>query len=180
MSKGYYSDFVDSLGQRESGNDYGCENKFGFLGRWQFGKPRLYDLGISIDGYAPKGMIPKLLVSKSQFLKDKDLQDRLMLKHVMSLRDSLGQKYAKYLGKEIQGIRITLSGMIAATHLKGEGVKDKDAPNSKQGLRHFLLYDKNPTDGLGTPISEYINKFGDYELNIDFKQALTEIEAREF
>lgn len=163
-----YEEFLDALGARESGNDYSIENAFGFLGRWQFGKPRLYDAGISLDNYSPKGLNKRRLFSKKDFLANKDnIQDKIMTWHVYNLADSCKRKYSTVLGKEINGVVITLSGLVAGAHLKGIG-----------GVNQFLKGNDN-SDALGTKISEYISKFGGYELfpKPDLKNFIAEIDA---
>ena len=150
--KGGYHNFLDALGFRESNNRYDSVNTFGFMGRWQFGKPRLYDLGFSIDGYIPSGRAPKKLLSREAFLQSPTLQNRLMHMHVGQLKRIINKKYSKYFGKEIKGVVITLSGLVAGAHLKGLG-----------GVSKFLQGHDN-TDAYGTKISEYIRKFGGYDL----------------
>ena len=152
-----YEEFIDALGDRESNNLYDVENTCGFLGRWQFGKPRLYDAGYSIDGYAPKKYPQKKILSKQDFLDNKDfIQDRVMSWHVLKLVDSLSngtfimkdgdykvrKKYSSFVGKRVNGIAITLSGLVAGAHLKGLG-----------GVQMFLNGIENE-DGYGTKISE--------------------------
>ena len=148
-----YQDFLTDLGKRESGNKYDIENKFGFLGRWQFGKPRLWDLGLSIDGWKPKGGIVKRVVSKRYFLEHPELQNAIMDLHVREILNKVVKKYSHYLNTVINGIKITDSGCVAGVHLKGWG-----------GLSKFLIDHNDNTDALGTPISEYIGKFGGYNL----------------
>ena len=148
-----YQQFLNDLGKRESNNNYGCENAFGFLGRWQFGKPRLYDLGISLNGWHPKDRPVKRLVSKKHFLDNEDnIQDIIMDKHVDNLRDTIKVKHADSLGTMVNNIGITLSGLVAGAHLKGLG-----------GVKQFLKGSDN-ADALGTKISEYISKFAGYDL----------------
>ncbi len=141
-----YSEFKNALGQRESGNNYQIVNTLGFLGRFQFGKPRLWDLGFSIDGYTPKGRAPKKIITKEQFLNDPTLQDQLFDNHVVSLGRAIASKYPEGVQK------YSLSGLVAGAHLKGLG-----------GVRDFLNGTDN-ADAYGTQISEYINKFKDYEI----------------
>ena len=153
MSKGSYKDFIKALGQRESGNKYDIENAFHFLGRWQFGKMRIYDAGYSISGYSPKGMPKKKLLSKKDFLDNKDwIQDRIMFWHVYNLSDSINKRYADSIGKTINNVTLTLSGLIAGAHLKGLG-----------GVKQFLAGNDN-SDALGTTISSYIRQFAGYDL----------------
>ena len=159
-----YNDFVFELGKRESGNNYSAKNQFGFLGRWQFGKPRLYDLGYSIDGWKPNGRPAKNIISEDYFLTNPELQDRLMKIHVGQLARQVKQRFPDQLATIIQGVEVTVSGCVAGIHLKGIGSAKRDVPNSKQGLRHFLLWNLDPIDGNGTKISEYIRKFGGFDL----------------
>jgi hypothetical protein len=163
--KGTYADFINALGAKESSNNYRAVNQFGFMGRWQFGKPRLYDLGLSIDGWHPNGRPVKTVLSKEDFLNSRQIQDMIMLKHVSQIKNLAMQRYPEYLGKVINGVTVTLSGMVAGVHLKGWGVSQKDVPNSKQGLRHFLLYGMDPVDGNYTKLSSYVQKFGGYRFD---------------
>lgn len=159
-----YEDFIDALGFRESKNNYSIRNQFGFLGRWQFGKARIYDLGFSVDGWKPNGRPVKKIITEKDFLTNPALQDRLMKIHVGQIARQIKQKFPDQLGKIIQGVEVTVSGCVAGVHLKGLGSIEKNVPNSKQGLRHFLLWNLNPVDGNGTKISEYIKKFGGFDL----------------
>jgi len=64
---------------------------------------------------------------------------------------------------------VTESGCVAGVHLKGWG-----------GLKDFLINKKDNSDALGTPISEYISKFGGYNLTytIDEKTLVKEIKEK--
>jgi hypothetical protein len=158
--KGNYLNFIDALGKRESGNNYEIVNSYGYMGRWQFGKPRLWDLGLSIDGWMPKGGKQKRVITKAEFLKDHALQDRIMFVHVKAHLQTVNKKYARFEGKIINGIEVTESGMVAGLHLKGEGSE------KYPGLKQFLLSGQSNKDGYGTEITEYILKFGGYELEL--------------
>mgnify|MGYP001440907148 CR=1 FL=1 len=142
-----YEEFRKDLGQRESGNNYKAVNTIGYLGRYQFGKPRLYDLGYSIDGWHPANMEPKTIITKEQFLNDTALQDELFDKHV----DDLVKRIKKAINQEIIE-KYTLSGLVAGAHLKGIG-----------GVKEFIQGNDN-ADAYGTKISEYIIKFAGYDL----------------
>ena len=160
-----YNNFIYDLGSRESGNKYDIENAFGFLGRWQFGKMRLYDAGYSLNNYSPKGMPKKRLISKKYFLDNTlGIQDQIMKWHVYNLADSISKKHTDALGNTINGIVVTLSGLVAGAHLKGLG-----------GVKQFLG-GKDNEDALGTKISEYIKKFGGYELYPKIENQITEID----
>ena len=152
MTKDYQA-FLNDLGHRESNNNYACKNAFGFLGRWQFGKPRLYDMGYSLGGWHPKNRSMKRIISEKYFLDNIDnIQDRVMNKHITNLSDSISRNHKDSLDTMVSGIGITLSGLVAGAHLKGLG-----------GVRKFLK-GKDNADALGTKISEYIFKFAGYNL----------------
>ena len=56
--------FLNDLGHRESGNRYNIVNKFGYMGKYQFGKSTLRTL--------------KIKVTKDAFLNSPDLQEYAM------------------------------------------------------------------------------------------------------
>lgn len=146
-SKGDYYDFREAIGERESGGNYYIVNDWGFLGKYQFGKPRLYDLGYSVNGWHPSGQNLKQFITIGDFLTNRELQDDLFLKHVTLILRRLRKEYKKAIRK------YTESGLVAGVHLKGLG-----------GLKDFLNGNDN-SDGYGTKISEYINKFAGYDLS---------------
>lgn len=148
--KGDLYDFLHDLGHRESENRYEVKNNLGFMGRWQFGKPRLYDLGISLDGWHPKDRPVLKTLTWEELKSDSLRQCMLVIKHVRLLKNQLYKN--PYIGKEVLGIKITLSGLVAGAHLKGIG-----------GVNEFLKGEDN-ADAYGTQISEYISKFSDYDL----------------
>lgn len=156
MSKGNYSDFKNALGYRESKNNYQVINTFGYLGKYQFGKQRLYDLGYSLDGWKPNNQKTKKILSKEDFLNDEQLQETIFDKHFNNLKKSIENKYYQFKGKifnhNSENFALTLSGMIAVAHLLGLG-----------GLKNFLDGD-NDADGYGTKASEYAYRFSDYEV----------------
>lgn len=145
-----FEEFKNDLGQRESSNNYRCVNSLGFLGRYQFGKPRLWDLGLSIDGWRPKNFIeiPNYIrqLTRDQFLNDSVLQDKIFRDHVKNLSIRITVRYAA------ESARFTLSGLVAGAHLKGLG-----------GVKSFIE-GKDNEDAYGTKISEYIEKFKGYDL----------------
>lgn len=153
-----FEEFKEALAERESNGEYGCKNKFGFLGKYQFGKARLYDFGLSVEGYHPKGKPVLRYITEEEFLDNRELQDVLFMKHVELYANSFSKKYKAFINKtythDSEPFEITLSGMVAVAHLLGPG-----------GLKDFLN-GTNKKDGLGTEASEYAMKFSNYELEI--------------
>ena len=110
-----WEDFINAIGKRESSNNYAAKNQFGYLGRFQFGKLRLCDLGLT-DG---KRWLFDLTDTK--FLENPKLQDAVFDTHVAKHRKRILKKYSEYLGATVHDVELTLSGVIACFHLLGEG-----------------------------------------------------------
>ena len=134
--------FMDSLGFRESGNNYKIINSFGYQGKYQFGRMALKELGV-------KG--------GKHFLNNPELQDKSFIALCMVNKWFLMDYIDKYDGTIINGIEITESGMLASAHLLGASMVKKYLKNKGRG--RFK-------DGYGTNIEEYMSKFGGYDLDI--------------
>lgn len=136
-----HDDFLDAIGHFESSNRYNVTNRFGYMGRYQFGKSTLKSIGIN--------------VSRKTFLNSPDLQeeamDRLLIQNYKSLRRYIN----KYEGKYVHGILITKSGVLAAAHLAGAG-----------NVRKFFRKGHEFKDGNGTKMTLYMETFSGYELDI--------------
>jgi hypothetical protein len=162
-----FTAFKEAVGKRETGgfdrkkfkSQYDVVNSFGFLGKYQMGKLRLYDLGYSIDGWKPKGQPIKMVLSKDEFLNSPTLQESLFKKHVLLYKNYALKKHSAYLGRVTYCVYITLSGLIAGAHLMGWGNK------KNPGVNQFLSDGIISKDGYGTPITEYIKKFAGYRLD---------------
>lgn len=132
--------FLTDLGFRESSNRYNITNKFGYLGKYQFGKATLRGLGYNI--------------SPQHFLNNPTLQEEAMLKLLKHNKKKLQKYINKYQNKTVNGIFITESGILAAAHLGG-------IRNVKRWFRGVRF-----KDGLGTSLSTYMYKFSGYNLNL--------------
>ena len=134
-------DFLMALGHQESGNRYNVVNRFGYMGRYQFGKSTLRTLKIKVD--------------KQTFLSNPELQEYAMLKLLCYNKNKLQKYIDKFEGQEINGILITESGILAAAHLGGPG-----------SVKKFFRSGKIMQDGNGVKITSYLERFGGYKLNI--------------
>ena len=134
--------FLTDIGFRESGNRYGITNKWGYMGRYQFGKSTLKGLGFE--------------VSKNEFLSNPQLQDSAM----MALLNHNKEKLQKYIdlfdGETIDGMYISESGILAAAHLGGQG-----------SVKRYFRNGKVFRDGNGTKITSYMNKFSGYDIKLN-------------
>ena len=122
------NDFLDALGHRESGNRYDVINKFGYLGKYQFGKATLKGLGYNI--------------SPEEFINNPSLQEEAMIKLLQHNKKKLNKLITKYDGKTVHGVLVTESGILAAAHLAGQG-----------NVKKFLRRGKDFQDGFGTKMT---------------------------
>lgn len=154
-----FGNFARDLRRRESGNDYKIVNPYGYLGAYQFGMARLCDLGYTeripnTSGFSNKVFRWKSGFSKSYFLSNSDFQDKVFKEHVLRLIKQINYGLpSQYIGGQVRGIKITLSGLVAGAHLGGLG-----------GIRRFLKYGQTSEDAFGTSVSDYIKKFAGYNL----------------
>ena len=134
--------FLNAIAFRESSNNYSAVNKWGYMGKYQFGRKTLKNLGYD--------------VSKKEFLNSPHLQEKAML-DLLSHNKKILENYIEYWdGKKINGKVITESGILAAAHLAGPG-----------NVKRFLKEGKVFKDGNGTKLTSYLTKFSGYKINID-------------
>ena len=133
--------FLDAIGHQESGNRYHIVNRYGYMGRYQFGKETLKTLRIK--------------VSREAFLNSPDLQEFAMVELLKYNKKKLQKYIDKYDGKIVHGVLVTESGLLAAAHLGGAG-----------SVRKWFRTGKIRKDGNGTKITSYMVRFGGYTLNI--------------
>lgn len=139
----------ETIAKRESGGDYTTKNRLGYLGAYQFGKPALEDLGYWKKGTGWTGK--NGINSEEDFLESKEVQDVAYAEWEPLLRRYLDNKGAlEYVGKQINGIDITESGLIMAAHLVGAGA-----------VSRWLRGGKEPLDGNKVPASHYL-ELGNY------------------
>jgi hypothetical protein len=134
--------FLDAIGYYESSNRYDIVNRFGYMGKYQFGKSTLKALGYN--------------VTRKEFLNSPHIQEMAML-DLLSHNKKILQTYIDYWeGKKINGKVITESGILAAAHLGGPG-----------NVKRFLKEGKNFKDGNGTKLTTYLIHFSGYNLNLE-------------
>lgn len=133
--------FLDAIGFRESGNRYGITNKWGYMGKYQFGRSTLKGLGFK--------------VTKQEFLNDPQLQEEAMMALLLHNKEKLQLYIDTFDGKTINGMLITESGILAAAHLGGQG-----------SVKRYFKKGKVFRDGNGTKITSYMNKFSGYDIKL--------------
>lgn len=133
--------FLDAIGFKESGNRYDIVNKFGYMGRYQFGRGTLKGLGYK--------------VTQEEFLTSPEIQERAMMDLLRHNKKKLQKYIDQYEGEVVHGILITESGILAAAHLGGQG-----------NVKKFFRRGKEFKDGFGTSITSYMEMFGGYRIEI--------------
>ena len=133
--------FLDAIGFRESGNRYDVVNRYGYMGKYQFGKKTLKGLGIK--------------VTQDEFLNSPYIQEKAMYALLKQNKRSLRKYIEKYDGKYVHGVLVTESGLLAAAHLGGAG-----------SVKKWFRTGKVRKDGNGVKITSYMERFGGYDLNV--------------
>ena len=136
-----HSTFLDAIGYRESGNRYNIVNKFGYMGKYQFGKSTLKGLGFK--------------VTQDEFLNSPYIQEKAMQALLEHNRKKLKNQINKYCGQTINGVHITESGILAAAHLAGQG-----------NVKRFFRKGYEFKDGFGTTMTSYMVQFSGYNLDL--------------
>ena len=134
-----YVAFKEAIAFKESQGNYSAVNTLGYLGKYQFGVTTLELLGIKN---------PEL------FLNTPELQERAFLANTKRNKWVLRRDIKRFVGKHINGVSITESGILAAAHLAGPG-------NVKRYLRSYGAVDTK--DAYGTDILSYMHKFSGYD-----------------
>ncbi|WP_408038162.1 peptidoglycan-binding protein LysM [Tenacibaculum amylolyticum] len=133
--------FKEALAFKESQGKYTVVNSLGYLGKYQFGK----------------GTLRRFKIYDTQkFLKTPELQERAFTALCKVNKWILRRDISRFVGKRINGITITESGILAAAHLAGAG-------NVKKFLRSYGKFQFK--DSFGTSIESYMKKFSGYDVS---------------
>ena len=155
------SSLASTLAQRESGGNQFIENKWGYLGLYQFGAAALTEVGLidrnkfdaavkqnpgianGSDAKAHKAFLANpsnwtIPGGKDTFLMDKSMQDRALATMMNKNKATMERKGIQFSSSA------DLSGMLLGAHLKGVGNAIK-----------YKTTGADSKDGLGTSISQY-------------------------
>jgi hypothetical protein len=155
-----YGDFLDALGERESGGDYGVVNSYGYLGKYQFGELALIDVGYyTADGTGANDFRKGYwtgkngIDSKADFLADGAAQEQAIRAYMKLQWLYLGNA-ERFAGQTIGGLKVTESGLLAGAHLLGAGAVTAFLEGGAVAP---------PSDAYGTAITEYMTLFASYK-----------------
>ena len=133
--------FKEALAFKESQGKYRVVNTLGYLGKYQFGATTLERFRI---------------YNTEQFLKNPELQEKVFIAYCKVNKWILRKDIKNSVGKIMNGIEITESGILAAAHLSGAGnVKKYLRSNGKRNL----------SDAYGASINLYMSKFAGYDVS---------------
>ena len=133
--------FKEALAFKESQGKYTAVNTLGYLGKYQFGRTTLQRFKI---------------YNTTSFLKNPELQEKAFIALCKVNKWILRKDIQRSLGKSMNGIKITESGILAAAHLSGAG-------NVKKFLRSNGAH--NFSDAYGSTIQSYLKKFSGYDVS---------------
>ncbi|MBT8252628.1 MAG: peptidoglycan-binding protein LysM [Flavobacteriaceae bacterium] len=131
--------FKEALAFKESRGDYSTVNTLGYLGKYQFGSETLRLIGV---------------YNTVKFMNDPELQEKAFIANTMRNKWVLRRDIKRFVGKRIDGVLITESGILAAAHLAGPG-------SVKTYLRSYGAI--GFSDAFGTSIRNYMRKFSGYD-----------------
>jgi hypothetical protein len=137
-----FNGFKEALAFKESRGNYFTVNKFGYLGKYQFGAETLKLIGV----YNP-----------NTFLSNPGLQERAFKANVERNKWILRKDIERFEGKTINGVMVTESGILAAAHLAGAG-------SVKKFLRSYGS--EKFADAFGTSITYYMKRFSGYDTSV--------------
>lgn len=142
-------EWLYELGHKESGNNPTIVNRYGYIGKWQFGKAAL-----EYTGY---GHVTVMEFKNNPDIFDEYDQYDAMIKYTKANRRILTKYIKEYEGTMINGVLITESGILAGAHIGGAG-----------GVIKYLKSNGkfNPKDANLTSIEDYISMFSGYEIKL--------------
>ncbi|WP_046745401.1 hypothetical protein [Kordia zhangzhouensis] len=136
-----YLGFKEAIAFKESQGNYFVVNTLGYLGKYQFGKGTLELIGV----YNPK-----------EFLNNPKLQEKAFEANASRNKWILRKDIQRSVGKTINGVVVTESGILAAAHLAGPGsVKKYLRSGGSQGF----------SDAYGSTVRYYMKRFAGYDVS---------------
>ena len=140
--------FLKDLAMRESSGKWDTINNLGYIGLYQFGDIALKDVGID-----DKVTTTKFKENPNIF--PPEMQTRAMIDLLKNNKHYTRRVYDK-IGETYNGVEVTESGILAASHLVG----------AKSVRKYLKSKGKiNEKDGNGISIKDYMEKFSGYDLS---------------
>lgn len=172
---------ANPLAGAESSGRAGVVNPLGYSGLYQFGAPRLAELGMYQPGpgedlrnwqpgqaqWSGRISIPGMpdIQTQQQFLASPEAQQAAFRAHLDNIDQRLGPVAQQMQGQTVGGVPITPNSLRAMAHLGGI-----------DGVYRFLSTNGqyNPADRNGTSLSDYGRRFA----NVDIRQGVQTAQAQ--
>jgi hypothetical protein len=135
---------ADTIAMCESSMNPDIINEIGSIGLFQFRRSAMIDLGIEKTFINFKYQKSTIFSKTDQYIAFAKYTT-INLKYL--------RKYKRYIGKRVHKIRITKSGLIAASILAGA-----------KGVKNWIDYGTDCKDLNNTCISNYMKRFQKYRL----------------
>lgn len=176
------------IAQAESGGRPDAVNQFGYAGRYQFGAPRLADLGLYRPGagenlaewsksgrdtpgkWSGEFQIPGFPQVKTlqDFLANPQAQEAVMQAQAQRASQEIDARgLDRYIGQTVGGTVVTRPGLQAMIHLGGPGSAQAYLESGGQ---------TNPADANGKTVGDYL-KMGETAVDRVFPQAGVVVKA---
>jgi hypothetical protein len=155
MGEGFIDDVIGSLTGTESSGNPAARNNVpgaggdGHFGLLQFSRSRFAEAQAA--GVVPRGMTIEEFATEENV----EVQQAANRWHVEDIvRRAEGDGLTQYIGQTINGVEVTMSGMVAVAHLGGYN-----------GMKNFLQSGGryNPSDVYGTSLSSYLGRHAGIE-----------------
>jgi len=137
-----FTGFKEAVAFKESQGKYNTVNTLGYLGKYQFGKSTLKRFNI---------------YNTHLFLQNPELQEDAFIALCSVNKWILRKDIRRSVGKTINHVKITESGILAAAHLAGAG-------NVKKYLRSNGSHQFK--DAYGSTVQHYLKQFSGYNTSI--------------
>jgi hypothetical protein len=146
--------WLQALLQRESGGNWGIVNSGGYSGGFQFGEGAARDSGtysgdddLTDNRFGGTFNIPGMgTLSFDQWLASPEAQLATMGGWSNYLQQQIrGQGLDRYIGQTVNGVPVTMEGLVTGAHLGGLG-----------GVSSWLSGSGNPADSNGTRVGDYV------------------------
>lgn len=137
--------YLEAIGHSESGNNPQAYNRYGYVGKYQFGYAARKSCGYGEIRFRD-------FITNPTVWSEED-QEAAMITLLSKNESHLEDVIRRYNGKKIKGVTITKSGILAAAHLAGAG-----------GVKKYFSRGFNPKDAYGTGLEDYLFKFSGFNI----------------
>jgi hypothetical protein len=137
--------YLEAIGHSESRNNPKAYNRYGYVGKYQFGFAARKSCGYGEVKFRD-------FINNPSVWSEED-QEAAMITLLSKNESHLQDVIHKYNGKIVKGVTVTKSGILAAAHLAGAG-----------GVKRYFRNGSNPRDAYGTGLEDYLFKFSGFNI----------------